>query len=164
MSQVANVCFLKPHCSLGGQIGPHDFSGECWGLRTSQPPGLFLGVWLWLLLSTGGLSVCSSWRVWREQISAEITPWQQDTLLLPGNVGAGRAKGQKGREESLPHTHTNNLLLIAIKIILKVPYPEGKIHCSAKRFWLFCIWHSHVDIKFGVSIAAVLLIKAQDLV
>lgn len=137
---------LPSVCVMGGQIGPHDFSGESWGLRTSQPPGLFLGVWLWLLLSTGGLSVCSSWRVWREQIAAEITPWQQDTLFLPGNVGAGRAKGQKGREESLPHTRTHKQFTTNCNKnhpegTLKISDSPEKIHCSAKRFWLFCIWH-----------------------
>lgn len=76
----------------------HMTSLESAGVCSQPSPGLFLGVLLWLLLLTGWLSVCSSWRVWREPIRAEITPWQLDTLRLPGNVGAGRLKGQRSRE------------------------------------------------------------------
>lgn len=119
MSQVANACLLKPPCSPAFCLRYGRTDWTTWlfwrllGSVTSQPPGLFLGVWLWLHLSTGGLSVCSSWRVWRETLSAEINPTGNWTPSVgPGMSGPGDQKGRRaGKSPYHTYTHTHTYLL-----------------------------------------------------
>lgn len=141
MSQVENACFPKPPCFPVRRLcyGRTDWTAWLYwrvlGSAASPPPGLFLGVLLWLLLCTGGLSVCSSWRVWRAQISAEITPRQLDTLCLPGNDQQGRREqGNSPPPPTHTHTHVHTCVCIAVRMILKAPLQYWN---HQGKMWLF---------------------------
>lgn len=116
MSQVANACLLKPPCSPAVCLRYGRTDWTTWlfwrllGSVTSQPPGLFLGVWLWLHLSTGGLSVCSIWRVWREKLSAEINTLATGHLPLAREC-RGRETKRAEEQGRVPTTHTHKCII-----------------------------------------------------